>query len=191
MSPTGQESPSSNALDALHARLRRPGERGEPRLAAVNELPVAQVPKPTPVRPASSDRLEDIVSEFVHHEPEVAPEPEDLRRDGMRRVLITGVIGLAAAVIVTSVGALLFGTFFPKEKGALQSFAAAAPPPAPQVQPADDASKLAQFRGLLAPNGGSQAPSQAATQSSSPEQSERLLQQFEQWRQKAASTDKP
>ena len=187
MSPTGQETPTSNALDALHARPRRPGEYGEPRLAAVNEPPVARVPRPTPVRPASTDRLEDIVSEFVHHEPEVAPEPEDPRRDGMRRVLIAGVIGLAAAVIVTSVGALLFGTFFPKEKGALQSFAATAPPTAPQVQPADDASKLAQFRALLAPNGGSQDPSQP----DSHEQSERLLQQFEQWRQKAPSTNKP
>jgi hypothetical protein len=185
-------------MDAPQALPRRPAERSEPRLAAVNEPPVARVPRPAPVRPPPADRLENIVSEFVHHEPQVTPEPEDLRRDGMRRVLIAGVIGLAAAVIVTSVGALLFGTFFPKEKGVLQSFAVTAPPPpppAPEARPADDASKLAQFRALLAPKGGSQgtvqSPAQASSQTDSPEQSERLLQQFEQWRQKAASTNKP
>ena len=205
MSPS-EEAANNNALDALSALSRRPGERSEGRPAAVNEPPVARVPRPAPVRP---DRLENVVSEFVHRpiEPEMVPEPEDLRHDGMRRILISGVIGLAAAVILASVGALLFGSFFPKQKDALQSFIAAAPlPPAPahapaqaQARAADDAAKLGQFRALLTQGGGSQGSSQASSQGSTPgasqasshEQSGQLLQEFEQWRQKAASTDKP
>jgi hypothetical protein len=197
-----EEAANNNALDALSALSRRPGERSEGRPAAVFEPPVARVPRPAPVRP---DRLENVVSEFVHRpiEPEMVPEPEDLRHDGMRRILISGVIGLAAAVILTSVGALLFGSFFPKQKDALQSFIAAAPPPPAhaqaQARAADDPSKLGQFRALLTQGGGSQGSSQAsshgstpgASQASSPEQSEQLLREFEQWRQKAASTDKP
>jgi hypothetical protein len=83
---------------------------------------------------------------------------------------------------VVSVVVMLSVNVFPKEKDAVQSFAAALPAAAPAARQADDATKpaLSDFRGLVPPNGGT------TSQGFSHEQSERLLQQFVQWRQKSA-----
>jgi hypothetical protein len=117
-------------------------------------------------------------------DPEVVPEPVDFRSEGRRRALIASVIGVGAAVAVASVVALLFVNIFPKDRDPDQSFAAAVQPAASQARPANDTAKapLSQVRvPVVASDGG---------QNLNHEQSERLLQQFVQWRQKAASTDK-
>jgi len=132
-----------------------------------------------------SERIESALSESTRRrlEPEIMPEPEpgDFKNDGMRRKVFAGVIGVAAAVAVASVVALLLVNVFPKDRDAGQSSVAV---PAAAARQAADAPKpaLSQFRASVTPNAG---------QNLSQEQSERLLQQFVQWRQKAASTDTP
>jgi hypothetical protein len=193
MSAASEESPSKDPLDALYALSRRPTERAEqPRLAAVSEPPVARVPRPEMPRPMTSlsERLENAVAASVAvpmrrpFEPEVVPEPVDFKREGRRRALIASVIGVGAAVAVASVVALLFVNIFPKDRDPDQSFAAAVQPAASQARPANDTAK--------APPSQVRAPVVASDsgQNLNHEQSERLLQQFVQWRQKAASTDK-
>jgi len=94
------------------------------------------------------------------------------------------VIGVAAAVAVASVVALLLVNIFPKDKDADQSLTPAAVPP--QARQSSDAAKaaLSQARAPV-------AASDSGQKNLNHEQSERLLQQFMQWRQKAAPTDKP
>lgn len=192
MSDTGEQSQTGNpldALEALYAPQRRASERPEPpRLAAVNELAsLARAPRPDAVRPIvpMSERVESIFPESARRriEPEVVPEPDDFKSDGLRRKLFAGVIGVAAAVAVASVVALLLVNIFPKDKDADPSVTAAAAPP-PQSRQAEVANPpLSQIRAsVIAGDGG---------QNFNHEQSERLLEQFMQWRQKAASTDKP
>jgi hypothetical protein len=207
MSTASEENPTNNpldALDALIAATRRPGERAEPRLAAVSDTPFPRVTKPEPrpepksdlkpelkpepVRPApmSGDRLENAMSEFVRRQvrPQIVPPPVEFVQEGKRRTLLAAVIGVGAAVVLASVVALLFVSIFPRdhERDAIQSFAAAVPA-APPPQTRDTPNGPAQIRGLV-PVGGDPT-------NLSHEQSERLLQQFVQWRQKTASTDKP
>jgi hypothetical protein len=184
MSSANEESPANNPIDALYALSRRPAE--PPRLAAVGDnSPFPRVLRPEPLRPltAPGEQLEAAMSDFVRRQlqPQVVPEPNDLRRDGSRRTLMASIIGVLAAVAVASIVALVFITIYPK-KDAEQSFAAASMAAAPLSRQADDSSKsaLSQFRGVVAPDGGGQGFTH--------EQSERLLQQFVQWRQKA---DKP
>lgn len=192
MSAASEESPPKDPLDALYALSRRPTERAEPpRLAAVSDAPpFPRVPRPEPPRLAGSlsERLENAVAASVAvpmrrpFEPEVVPEPVDFKREGRRRAFVASVIGVGAAVAVASVVALLFVNIFPKDRDPDQSIAAAVP--AAQARPASDAAKapLSQVRApVVASDGG---------QNLNHEQSERLLQQFVQWRQKAASTNK-
>jgi hypothetical protein len=116
-------------------------------------------------------------------EPEIVPEPVDFKLEGMRRKLVASAIGVVAVVAIAAVVALLSFSIFPKEKDAIQSFAAAVPAAPAAAAPTSEAAKpaLSQFRALVAPSGGS-----LPTQGFSHEQSERLLQQFVQWRQKSA-----
>lgn len=195
----------TNPQDPLHyAPPRRFTERTEPRLAAVvgdiqatdragrpepRPEPRAE-PRPEP-RPeplgrsvALNAKLENAVYESLRRqiEPEMVPEPVDFKRERSQRALIGVVIGVAAAIVVSAAVAVVFITMFPAAKDKLPgaSFATASSPPrqADTSKPA-----LSEFRALLvAPEGG-----QAFTH----EQSERLLQQFVQWRQKADSPEKP
>ena len=195
MSSQSEETPTDplEALDALVAASVRPNERPtierpEPRLAAISSAPVARTPRldtPRPVTIAAGDRLENAMSEFVRRQvkPEAVPEPPGLKREATRSMLVAGSMGLAAAVAVACVVALLYAALFPREKDPVQSFAAAAPPAALQTRPAEEASSGPQFRALVA--------AKSENQSVTHEQSERLLQQFVQWQQKAALADKP
>ena len=185
MSSSSEESPTNNpieALDALVSASRRAAERAEPpRLAAIGDGPLSRPFRVEPPRLAASagDRLESAMSEFVRRQikqPALVPEPPDLTREGKRRTLLAGFVGVAAAVAVASVAALLFVTLFPRQKGLEQFIAAASRAPR-----ADDA---------LSPSR-APAPTGGGNQSLTHEQSERLLQQFVQWRQKTALTDKP
>jgi hypothetical protein len=211
MSTQSEPSPINNpleALDALVAASRRPNERAEPRLATVGGTPLTPVAPVAPVAPAArasrldaprldtprpmtiaaGDRLESAMSEFVRRQvkPQAMPDPaEFIKREPRPSMLSAAAMGLAAAVAVACVVALLYVTMFPRERDAVQSFAAAAPPAAPPTHQPDNAasSEPSQFRALVAANG--------ERQSATHEQSERLLQQFVQWRQKAALADKP
>jgi hypothetical protein len=193
MSSTSEESSakkSLDALEALYAAPRRPIERTEPRLAAVSDPPpFARATKLDLARPLTSpgDRLETAMSEFVRRQmqPQPMPEPADLKGGGLRRLLTVASIGVAVAIAVAAVVALAFVNLFPREKDVIQSFAAAAPPSISPPNRSDEPSKLApsQIRAL--------APTNARAESATHEQSERLLQQFVQWRQKTALIDKP
>ena len=194
MSSTSEESSTNNnsleALESLYAAPRRSVERSEPpRLATVSDAAFARA-KLEVARPlvSSGDRLETAMSEFVRRQikPEPVPEPADLKGAGLRRLLAAGAIGVAVAVAIASIVALLFVTLFPREKDAIESFAAAAPPAAsPPTHQAGDTPKVAasQVRAL--------APKDGGGENFTHEQSERLLQQFVQWRQKTALIDKP
>jgi hypothetical protein len=178
--------PTSNPQDPQYYAPRRPSERVEPRLASVNARALERASRSEPSRtlPASalSARLEGAVYESLRRqvEPEAVPEPNDTNRLGTRRTLIAIASGVAAALAVASVAALLFFTLYPKEADLGRPFASAAPPAPSQT---DDKSALSQFRALVNANTGGQ--------NFTHEQSERLLQQFVQWRQKAAAINKP
>jgi hypothetical protein len=189
---SSEESSTNNSLEALeslYAAPRRPVERNEPpRLATVSDAALART-RLEVARPLVSpgDRLETAMSEFVRRQikPEPVPEPTDLKGAGLRQLLAAGAIGVAVVVAIAAVVALLFVTLFPKDKDAIQSFAAAAPPLAAlPAQQAGDTPKVAasQFRAL--------APKDGGGENFTHEQSERLLQQFVQWR-KTALIDKP
>jgi len=192
MSAMSEESPppTNDPQDPLYYAPRRTGERAEPRLASINDTPLERAsraepaPRPLPPSAALSARLESAVYESLRRQigPEAIPEPIDFRRDSTRRTLIAIASGVAAALAVASVAALLFVTVYPKERDAGPSFASTVQPSQSQ---ADDASKpaLAQFRALVTGN--------TDGQNLTHEQSERLLQQFVQWQHKAASTNKP
>lgn len=186
MSATSEETPSSNPLDNLIATPRRAPERPEPRLATIG-TPFPRASKldaPRPLVASPGDRLETAMSEFVRRQikPEAVPEPADLGREGKRRLLTASAIGVGA-IGIASLAAFLFVSFFPKEKDAIQSFAAAVPAATSQLRPGGEAAAAPASRRLLAEND--------RGESLSHEQSERLLQQFVQWRQKLALTDKP
>jgi hypothetical protein len=210
MSAQSEESPISNPLEALDALvaasrrlnerpIERTGERAEPRLAAVSGTPVAPVAAVAPIartprldtaRPmaiAAGDRLESAMSEFVRRQikPQPMPDPADFGQEAKPSTLKAAAMGLGAAVAVACVVALLYVTLFPREKDAVQSFAAATMPAASQTRQADEAASSgpSQFRALV----GAKGQDQGVTH----EQSERLLQQFVQWRQKAVLADKP
>jgi hypothetical protein len=190
------EQPPTDPQDPLHYAPRRSAERLEPRLAAVNETPferpaVADAAARLPVSTAAlSSKLESAVVESLRRqmEPEAVAEPTDFRHGRSQRAVMGVVIGVAAAVVVAGAVAVAFVSIFPREKNAGASFAKSAPPAATtlsQQRPVDERSHsaLSQFRRLLANGEGDQAFTH--------EQSERLLQQFVQWRQKAVSTQKP
>jgi hypothetical protein len=189
MSAMSEESPlppTGNPQDPQYYAPRRPGERAEPRLASVNERAAferasrGETSRPPPASSALSARLESAVYESLRRpmEPQIVPEPNDTKRLGTRRTLIAIASGVGAALALASVAALLFVTVYPREQDAGLTFAAA-----PQSRQADDKSALSQFRALVNAN--------ANGQNFTHEQSERLLQQFVQWRQKAAAASKP
>jgi hypothetical protein len=182
----------NNPQDPLHyAPPRRFPERTEPRLAAVvgDIQATDRMSRPDAasraVSPSSLNaKLENAVYESLRRQidPELIPEPTDFKRERSQRALIGVVIGIAAAIVVSAAVAVVFVTMFPSSKDRTPgaSFATATS----QQRQVADASKpaLSEFRALLvAPEGG-----QAITH----EQSEQLLQQFVQWRQKADSPDK-
>ena len=175
--------PTSNPQDPRYYAPRRPTDRVEPRLATVNERARAETSRTLPASAALNARLESAVYESLRRqrEPEIVPEPKDFRRLGTRRTLIAIASGIGAALALASVAALLFVTVYPREQDAGRSFAAA--PTAAPAHQADDKGALSQFRALVNAN--------ANGQNFTHEQSERLLQQFVQWRQKAAAVSKP
>jgi hypothetical protein len=148
----------------------------------INPLDLVRGSRPGSLRStvAAGDPLESAMSEFVRRvKAGTASAPSGLARAGSSRTGMSNVIGLAAAMTVACFAALLFVTLFPGERDLLQSFAAAAPP-APPLREAIAASKRESVREIDAANGAGM----------SREQSDRLLQQLVQWRQKVVVTEK-
>jgi len=187
MSATSEQSPAPDRQDALSPAPTPASERAEPRLAA-SEKPLPRTPRTDALRPVPTpgDRLETAMSEFARRQlgPEAVPEAADFKRAAKRRVLLAATMGIAGTVGIASIGALLLVSFFPTGKDAIQSFAAALPAATSRSPFSNDVSNgpLPRSRTLVAEDD--------RGESFTHEQSERLLQQFVQWREQIALTEK-
>jgi hypothetical protein len=120
-------------------------------------------------------------------EPEVIYEPAGLARELRRAALFSVAARFGAVVAVVAVVALLFVLMLPASRQSDASstsseITGSIRTALPQSSQGDDGSKpaLAAFQGVLA--------SAPVNQPATNEQSQQLLQQFLQWRQKANST---
>ena len=180
MSASSEQVPTT-PNDPLHYAPRRLRERTEPSLSSLAEA--ARDTRPI-LPPTSLDAsLENAVYQSLRRslDPEIVPEPAAFQRGGRSKALF-GV----AAIGVSAVAALFFVYMVhASQETDTASFAAAVQsmktPPAPPSEPAS-ANALAEFRSVLT---AAQANQQPATR----EESEKLLQQFVQWRQKSGTTD--
>jgi len=203
MSVEGEQEPTG-PHDPLHYAPRRLRERPEPRLTTIEdtrngrdnkrlEVAIGRISPPAPL----DSQLESAVYESLRRpmDPAVMGEPRALARELERRNAMFGLAGrLAAAVGVSAIIALFFVIMMPASRQAdpaasfsatVQSFTSAlAQQPPQQQQQTDDARKpaLAEFQSLLTPTDTAQA-----TERDQPDkqQSDKTLQQFLQWRQKA------
>jgi hypothetical protein len=183
-------------------------ERSGARLAAVPETTSEQAGRPASAGGTFDAQLENAVSEALRHplDPEIIREPPGLARELDRRVGYIGVAGrFAAAIGISAIVALFFVIMAPAAwqpegvgtslSGMIQAMRAALPPQ-PSQPDAAPRSALADFQGLLATPKADEPvtpePAAAATPAeASPatrEQSQQLLQEFVQWRQKPAAT---
>ncbi len=169
-------------------------DRSDARPAASREA--ADEPMRNPLAsPASLDtQLEKAVSNALWHplDPEVIREPPGLAEELDRGSALITVAGrFAAAVGVSAIVALFFVIMVPASRlpdnggssGIMRSIKSALLQPGQR----DDASKpaIAEFQPILAAAQSSPPASPPATR----EQSDQLLQQFMQWRQKPNSTE--
>jgi hypothetical protein len=190
-----------SALEQDHLNPNNPNYYAPRWLREKPESPVAPsananepVKNPIATSATLDHQLENAVSDALWRplDPEVIYEPSGFAQERDRRKAVISVAGrFAAAVGVSAIVALFFVFMIPASRapdgsgaassGTIQSIKAALFQPAPK----DDDSKpaLSEFRTVLAasPTG------QPVTH----EQSETLLQQFKQWRQKAGPTGAP
>jgi hypothetical protein len=155
------------------------------------------IKNPTATLASLDHKLENAVSNALWRplDPEVIYEPPGFEEErDRRRALISVASRFAAAVGVSAVVALFFVFMIPSSRdhapdvtgasspGTIQSIKAALFQPSPK----DDGGKpaISEFKTVLAGNPASQPVM-------THEQSETLLQQFKQWRQKAGSTGTP
>jgi hypothetical protein len=149
-------------------------------------------PRPPLFSPVSLDtQLENAVSNALWHplDPEIIHEPPGFEREMDRRAALITVAGrFAAAVGVSAIVALFFVIMVPASRqadsasssaGFLQSLKTALIPPAQKNE--GSAPALADFQPILA--------SAQSVQPATREQSEQLLQQFMQWRQKPGTAE--
>lgn len=167
-------------------------ERPQRRLSLSQEAGSESDRPPLPLPGSLDVQLENAVSNALWHplDPEVIHEPPGLARELDRRKALLSVAGrFAAAVAVSAVVALFFVIMIPTARqsdggtfaGMVQSVRAMLVQPRARDEGPKPAT--AEFQTIL-----------ASTQNSQPitrEQSERLLQQFVQWRQKPASSPAP
>ena len=183
MSAMSEEGPT-NPQDPLHYAPRRTSPRAELRLSTVSttvgETPFDKTSRPellrrAPPAPTSlSAELEHAVFQSLHRQmdPEVVPEPPGIEGRLWRRAWF----GVAGAVAVAAIAATLFVTLTSHDDAGASLAAASSPAQDDAAKPA-----LAQFGSLIVASDGDKAVTH--------EQSERLLQQFEQWRQKVDTGD--
>jgi hypothetical protein len=187
MSVSSEGTPN-NPQDPFHYAPRRTNPRLSSVSASTGETPFDRPARPELVRRATtpssslSAELEQAVFESLRRQmdPEIIPEPPAVEGRFWRRAWL----GVGAAVGVAATAAALFVTLATRDESGA-SFPAVA---ASTAQ--DDATKpaLAQFRSLIAANSANAANTANAAnednQAGTHEQSERLLRQFMQWRQK-------
>jgi hypothetical protein len=180
-------------------------ERSGSRLAAVPEATSEPAGRPTSTGATFDAQLENAVSEALRHplDPEVIREPPGLARELNRRMAFVGVAGrFAAAIGVSAIVALFFvimapASWQPDGSGSsvsamIQSLRAALLPPG-QTEAAPK-SALDDFQAILATPKASEPvtpePSSVTVEQSpvTREQSQQLLQDFVQWRQRPAPT---
>jgi hypothetical protein len=179
MSVLSEDNPT-NPQDPLHYAPRRTGPRPDLRLSTVStsvgETPFDRPSRFEPARRAPSPssalnaELEHAVFESLRRQmdPEVLPEPISLEPSRYRAWL-----AIFAGVGAAGIAAMLISILVPHgDIGALFSLSSASVAQEEAPKPA-----LAQFRSLVNSSDGEQTFSS--------EQSDRLLQQFVQWRQKA------
>jgi hypothetical protein len=208
MSVSNDEQEPTGPHDPLHYAPRRLRERPEPRLITVddarggsdnrsgldNKRLEAAIGRISPPAPFDS-QLESAVYESLRRPVDraVLGEPRALARELERRGAMFGLAGrLAAAIGVSAIIALFFVIMMPASRQAdpaasfsatVQSFTSALAQQPPQQQ-TDDAHKpaLAEFQSLLTSTDTAQA---AEREQPDKQQSDKTLQQFLQWRQKA------
>ena len=184
--------------DPLNYAPRWLREKPEQRTAAGTEPRVERDTKLESVgravsRTSTLDRqLESAVYESLRHslDPQVMPEPPGFGRGKAPKRLSSFASRVAVAVGVSAVVALFFVIMTPASRQpdagstlatTLENLSAAVARPSQ----ADDGAKpaLAEFRGLLA------QPQEPSGQIANQQQSEQLLQQFKNWREKAGPSD--
>jgi hypothetical protein len=189
-----QEHDNLNPNEPAYYAPRWLRDRSDARPAASREA--VSEPMRTPPAPAASldTQLEKAVSNALWHplDPEVIHEPPGLAEELDRGSALITVAGrFAAAVGVSAIVALFFVIMVPASRlpdgggssGIMRSIKSALLQPGQR----DDASKpaIAEFQPILA----SAQNNQPASQPAKREQSDQLLQQFLQWRQKPNSTE--
>lgn len=202
------EPESTGPHDPMHYAPRRLRDKPEPRLTPLEDARALRerrldavigrsISPPAPLDP----QLENAVYETLRRpiDPKLVGETRALARELERRNSLFGLTGrLVAAIGVSAIIALFFIVMMPARQRdtaasfqtAVQSFTTALSqqqqPPQPQQQPNDDTKKpaLAEFQTLLTSD-----TAQAAEREQSERQSDKLLQQFLQWRQKSAPAD--
>lgn len=192
--------------DPLNYAPRWLREKPEPRTPLNSEPRTEREIKVEPTgravsRTSSLDRqLESAVYESLRRslDPEVMPEPPAVARATERKAMFGFAGRLAVAVGVSAIVALFFVIMVPATRqpdagsslaSTIETFTAAVA----RTSPTEDASKpaLAEFKGLLATSGESNTQSENNAQPANQPQSERLLQQFMVWREKANPNDPP
>ena len=202
------EPESTGPHDPMHYAPRRLRDKPEPRLTPLEDARALRerrldavigrsISPPAPLDP----QLENAVYETLRRpiDPKLLGETRALARELERRNSLFGLTGrLVAAIGDSAIIALFFIVMMPARQRdtaasfqtAVQSFTTALSqqqqPPQPQQQPNDDTKKpaLAEFQTLLTSD-----TAQAAEREQSERQSDKLLQQFLQWRQKSAPAD--
>jgi len=202
------EPESTGPHDPMHYAPRRLRDKPETRLTPLEDARALRerrldavigrsISPPAPLDP----QLENAVYETLRRpiDPKLLGETRALARELERRNSLFGLTGrLVAAIGVSAIIALFFIVMMPARQRdtaasfqtAVQSFTTALSqqqqPPQPQQQPNDETKKpaLAEFQTLLTSD-----TAQAAEREQSERQSDKLLQQFLQWRQKSAPAD--
>ena len=205
------EPESTGPHDPMHYAPRRLREKPEPRLTPLEDARALRerrldavigrsISPPAPLDP----QLENAVYESLRRpiDPKLLGETRALARELERRNnSLFGLTGrLVAAIGISAIIALFFVVMMPARQrdtaasfpATVQSFTTALsqqqqqPQQPPQQQPNDDTKKpaLAEFQTLLTSD-----TAQAAEREQADRQSDKLLQQFLQWRQKSAPAD--
>lgn len=176
MSDLSRQGPSG-PQDPLNYAPRRLHRKSEQRSTLRSDPHAELEPKPEPTWLA--------VARARSLEPEVMPEPPEFERGAEWWSMAGFVSRLALAVGVAAVAAWFFMIMADPLPNIGSSLASALEgSSASRTRQAEDASKLAEFKGLMA------TPAEA-NQSTAPRQSDQLLQQFLAWRDKTTPNNPP
>jgi len=190
MSATSGQVPTT-PNDPLHYAPRRVREKPEQALGASGEPQSGReagsglVGRPVPPTTPLDSALENAVYQSLRRslDPEVMQENSPLMRDRDRRKAWFGAVAIGASALAALFVVLMVHASQEPDVGASFAAAVQSMKSAQIQQQSDNGSKpaLAEFRGILEPS-----EAQPATQ----EPSEKLLQQFMQWRQRTYAAER-